>query len=434
MKNHNIAMSGGKGSQLKSYVSLAPFHNSFYMYSMRVPHFNIVYGANESTCPAGRILRETGRKLRPGVNPGVPDTMVSVYDKESLLTGFINPNDPIFAPYTNDSNSNFTPSMDYFQEANTMSLSPTQTSPLLSLNKVPNPNEQQGIPNSAELNAMRQKIYNQPAAPTQQEFQQQQLQQQQMQQQREQQIRQQQQQQQQQQQMQQYQQQLQYQQQQQQLPHPLQQQQQQQQQQQPPQAQRPAPVPSADSLVANTIQSVTHIQAGTSIMAGTTIVAGSSMYASSSLQAGTDVKAGSSVQAGTFVAGGFFKPTFYNTGFQQIAYDSMTPNADVYINPNLANVFEVDVVLQNLTGTLFCYLRNPSNPLHPVAIPTGQTLTLIFVNTTNNSPSVVFQYETAGGFHAGGMMKLTSNSTQTITFVLNGTSAYEVARTGALSL
>ena len=169
-------------------------------------------------------------------------------------------------------------------------------------------------------------------------------------------------------------------------------------------------------------------------MAGTTIVAGSSMYASSSLQAGTDMKAGASVQAGTFVSGGFYTPILYNTGFQQIAYDSLSPNADVYINPNLANVFEIDLMLQNLTGNLFCYLRNPSNPLHPVSVAAGQMITLIFVNTTNNSPSIMFQYESQGGFHSAGTMKLTGNSSQTITFALNGTSAYEVCRTGTLSL
>ena len=169
-------------------------------------------------------------------------------------------------------------------------------------------------------------------------------------------------------------------------------------------------------------------------MAGTTIVAGASIYATTAVQAGTDVKANGAVQAGASVNGGFVMPTLYNTGFQQIAYDSLAPNADVYINPNLGNVFEVDIVLHNMTGTIFCYLRDPANPLHPVALNGGQFITILFVNSTANTPSVVFQYESTGGFHTAGIMKLNASSAQTITFAFNGTAAYEVSRVQGLSL
>jgi hypothetical protein len=83
---------------------------------------------------------------------------------------------------------------------------------------------------------------------------------------------------------------------------------------------------------------------------------------------------------------------------------------------------------------LFCYLRNPDTPLHAISVPAGQVINVVFVNTTANSPSVVFQYESTGGFHTSGNMKLTPNSAQTISFALNGSSAYEVSRTTALSL
>ena len=53
-------------------------------------------------CPAGRILRETGRKLYPGVNPGVTQYYIGVYDAVSFLNGFIDPNNGVFAEFNNN--------------------------------------------------------------------------------------------------------------------------------------------------------------------------------------------------------------------------------------------------------------------------------------------------------------------------------------------
>jgi len=64
--------------------------------------FSSVSGANATNCPAGRVLHETGKKLFPGANSGVNDYMVSVYDPISMLTGFINPNQPIFSLMNTD--------------------------------------------------------------------------------------------------------------------------------------------------------------------------------------------------------------------------------------------------------------------------------------------------------------------------------------------
>jgi hypothetical protein len=47
----------------------------------------------------GRILRENGRKLYPGANPGVDQFYVGVYDPVSFLSGFIDPNNGIYAPF-----------------------------------------------------------------------------------------------------------------------------------------------------------------------------------------------------------------------------------------------------------------------------------------------------------------------------------------------
>jgi len=64
--------------------------------------FSSVSGANATNCPAGRVLHETGKKLFPGANSGVNDYMVSVYDPISMLTGFINPNQPFFSLMNTD--------------------------------------------------------------------------------------------------------------------------------------------------------------------------------------------------------------------------------------------------------------------------------------------------------------------------------------------
>lgn len=73
---------------------------------------SMVSGATSGTCPAGRILRENGRKLFPPAHPidtvnGSPVTfpatvMVGVFDNQSGLSGFIDPNAPIFAVYSSD--------------------------------------------------------------------------------------------------------------------------------------------------------------------------------------------------------------------------------------------------------------------------------------------------------------------------------------------
>ena len=94
-----------------SYISTAPFNNDFYTYSTAIINrvtagvMVPVADANAGNCPAGRVLRETGRKLVPGANPmpsGFNTYMVSVYDAQTGLTGFIDPNARIFAIYNTD--------------------------------------------------------------------------------------------------------------------------------------------------------------------------------------------------------------------------------------------------------------------------------------------------------------------------------------------
>ena len=61
-----------------------------------------VAGATATNCPQGRLLTETGRKLYQGVHPGVSTYMVSVYDAQNDLTGFIDPNSTAFVPQNTD--------------------------------------------------------------------------------------------------------------------------------------------------------------------------------------------------------------------------------------------------------------------------------------------------------------------------------------------
>jgi len=92
----------------RSYLSTEPYNTVFFTYSTSfdgatfVGTFGSVTGATALTCPAGRILHETGKKLFPGANPNVNDYMVSVYDPVSMLTGYINPNQPFFSLMNTD--------------------------------------------------------------------------------------------------------------------------------------------------------------------------------------------------------------------------------------------------------------------------------------------------------------------------------------------
>jgi hypothetical protein len=57
---------------------------------------------DDTLCPAGRVLRETGRKLYPGANLGITQYYIGVYDDHTLLNGFIDPNDGNFAEFNSN--------------------------------------------------------------------------------------------------------------------------------------------------------------------------------------------------------------------------------------------------------------------------------------------------------------------------------------------
>jgi hypothetical protein len=94
---------------VRQFVSAAPFQNDLFSYTTTTnPTTNVttgalnapITGATASSCPAGRILRDNGLRLYPGVNPIVNTYMIGVYDSVSLLSGYIDPNSPVFAVYS----------------------------------------------------------------------------------------------------------------------------------------------------------------------------------------------------------------------------------------------------------------------------------------------------------------------------------------------
>ena len=98
-----------KESSKRAYVAVNNFNNDIFSYGVsmntqmvKVGKLSPLSTATVSTCPKGHILRETGRKLFPGANSGVSTLMVSVFDNQTMLNGFINPNSPLFEIYSTD--------------------------------------------------------------------------------------------------------------------------------------------------------------------------------------------------------------------------------------------------------------------------------------------------------------------------------------------
>lgn len=100
----------------RSYVSIVVFNEFIYNYSYgldeallrEVGTLTLNSAATPANCPAGRVLHENGRKLNPrdvffpGSNPPVATYMVGVYDPVTFVSGFINPNAPVFSVFSTD--------------------------------------------------------------------------------------------------------------------------------------------------------------------------------------------------------------------------------------------------------------------------------------------------------------------------------------------
>jgi hypothetical protein len=105
-----MALHQGKSETPRlSYLSVAPYHNDIFSYKTslnsqykEVGTLVAVPGATSSTCQKGRVLRENGRKLWPEANPGITTYLVGVYDSISGITGFIDPNSPLYTLFSTD--------------------------------------------------------------------------------------------------------------------------------------------------------------------------------------------------------------------------------------------------------------------------------------------------------------------------------------------
>jgi microcystin-dependent protein len=102
-----------------AYITTATFNTYFFSYTTSinlsletVGTLSSVTGASAGNCPMGRVLRENGRKLYPGANPGVTTYLVGVYDAQTMLSGFIDPNAKVFQIYNTDKPTYLTDGVD----------------------------------------------------------------------------------------------------------------------------------------------------------------------------------------------------------------------------------------------------------------------------------------------------------------------------------
>ena len=93
----------------RQYISTEAFNNDFFTYTvttdangLQTGAFTQVADATTVNCPAGRVLRDNGKRLHPGAHPNVTYAMIGVFDPQTFLSGFINPNSPIFAMFNSD--------------------------------------------------------------------------------------------------------------------------------------------------------------------------------------------------------------------------------------------------------------------------------------------------------------------------------------------
>jgi hypothetical protein len=103
----------GAGAPRRTYITMRPYYYDFFTYTTSVRNFVTSGGLSKVTgasatlgqtgyCAEGAFLRETGKRIYPGANPGITTMMVSVFDFATGLTGFIDPNSEAFTPQNED--------------------------------------------------------------------------------------------------------------------------------------------------------------------------------------------------------------------------------------------------------------------------------------------------------------------------------------------
>jgi hypothetical protein len=100
---------GATATPRRQYIATESFVNDFFTYTTTTDANGLttgaltqVSGATAATCPAGRVLRDNGKRLYPSAHPNVTYPMIGVFDPQTFLNGFINPNSPIFAMFNSD--------------------------------------------------------------------------------------------------------------------------------------------------------------------------------------------------------------------------------------------------------------------------------------------------------------------------------------------
>ena len=100
---------GAASGPRRQYISTEAFNNDFFTYTvttdangLQTGTFTQVADATTVNCPAGRVLRDNGKRLHPGAHPNVTYAMIGVFDPQTFLSGYINPNSPIFAMFNSD--------------------------------------------------------------------------------------------------------------------------------------------------------------------------------------------------------------------------------------------------------------------------------------------------------------------------------------------
>jgi hypothetical protein len=99
----------GAGAPRRTYITMRVYNDDFFSYTtslnsdlQTIGRLAPVTGATAGNCAKGAFLRETGKRLYSGVNPGISTLMVGVYDFATGLSGFIDPNSFAFSPQNTD--------------------------------------------------------------------------------------------------------------------------------------------------------------------------------------------------------------------------------------------------------------------------------------------------------------------------------------------
>ena len=106
----SIVRTGDQDQNKLEYIATGAFNNAIFSYTVTLNTATLTNvgvlatlpTATAVNCPRGRILRANGKRLYPGANPGVTQFMVGVYDSQSQLNGFIDPNTYLFAVFNAD--------------------------------------------------------------------------------------------------------------------------------------------------------------------------------------------------------------------------------------------------------------------------------------------------------------------------------------------